>query len=63
MDLFWFLHNNEEKLTMVEYRKLLCMSKINVNAIPLTLKQGIDYNLKQNDIVSIGEYQGKVWIV
>jgi len=64
MDIFWFLHNIGEISTIQEYKKLLCAGQINVNGISLTLKQGMDYNcLKSNDIVSMGEYQGKVWLV
>jgi len=63
VDLLWFLHKNGEKMTKIECRKLLCMGKIYLNATPITLKQGMDYKLKENDIISIGEYQGKVWIV
>ena len=35
MDLFWFLHKNKALNGRSEFRRLVCMGKIYVNATPI----------------------------
>jgi ribosomal protein S4 len=63
MDLFLFLHDIGALLGRSEYRRLVCMGKINVNGVPIKFEECHNFKVEENDIVSIGQYEGKVWVV
>lgn len=63
MNLFWFLHKNGALNGRSEFRRLVCMGKIYVNSVPIKFDEHYNLELKENDIVSIGEYQRRVWVV
>ena len=63
MDLFWFLHKNGVFNGRSEFKRLICMGKIYVNAVAVKFDEHYNLELKENDIVSIGENQGRAWVV